>query len=97
LELEQDGCTVPDTPLDLGNVHRRSGLARVKEYPRYHQSDHQDSESCKLRPFGSSAEQNDPRNDQKENCDPYRRILIENRHIFSMKNQPDFQVIIGTL
>jgi hypothetical protein len=97
LEFQQDGRSLPDAPLHLGGIYHGSGLARVKEYPRCHQSDHKHSKNGYLGPFGSFAQQNRPCNYHQENCDPNCRVLIENRHFLSVKSKLDFQEVVGTL
>jgi hypothetical protein len=71
LELEQDGLSLPDRLLDLGDIQHGSALAWMEKYPRPHQSNHQEAKGCNLGPFGSSPQQNYPGCDQHENCDPH--------------------------
>jgi hypothetical protein len=97
LEFQQDGHSPPDAPPHLGRIHYRSALARVKENPSGHQYDQKDAENGYLGPFGFPAQQNYGRNYHQENCDPNRRVLIEDRHFLSVTSKLDFQEVVGTL
>jgi hypothetical protein len=97
LEFQQHGRSLPDAPPHLGRIHYRSALARVKENPSCHQYDHKDAKNGYLGPFGFPAQQNYARNYHQENCDPNRRVLIEDRHFLSVTSKLDFQEVVGTL